>query len=105
MAYELIIRPEAEQDLDDAFAWYEEKRQGLGHDFLLQINAGLRLLERSPLIFAEQYKGIRRHLIRRFPYKIFYRVDDRKVIVLAAIYGGRDPQWIRKRLQRPYHSE
>lgn len=100
MVYELIIRPEAEQDLAEAFAWYEDKRQGLGHDFLLQINAGFRLLERTPLVFAEQYKGIRRHLIKRFPYKAFYRVDDRRVIILAVLYGGRDPQWIRKRLHR-----
>lgn len=85
MAYELIIRPKAEQDLSEAFTWYEERRQGLGHDFLLQVNAGFRFLERNPLVFPEKYKSVRRHLIKRFPYKILYHVEAQKVIILAVI--------------------
>jgi toxin ParE1/3/4 len=42
MAFNLIVRPEAEQDLSEAFRWYEERRKGLGHDFLLQVYAGFR---------------------------------------------------------------
>ena len=48
MKHEVIIRPEAESDLADAFSWYEEKRKGLGFDFLLQVEAGLKVLEKSP---------------------------------------------------------
>lgn len=39
MKYPVVIRPEAEGDLRDAFSWYEDKRTGLGHDFLLQVDA------------------------------------------------------------------
>ncbi|MFV1950438.1 MAG: hypothetical protein ACC630_00565 [Nitrospinota bacterium] len=31
------IRPEAEDDLEKAFSWYEDKRKGLGYDFLLRV--------------------------------------------------------------------
>jgi plasmid stabilization system protein ParE len=96
---ELIVRPEAGRDLFEAFTWYEEKRQGLGHDFLLHVHAGFRFLERTPLVFPEHYKGVRCHLIKRFPYKIFYRVEAQKVIILGVIYGGRDPAWIKKRIK------
>lgn len=48
MKYNLIIRPEAEEDLVGAFSWYEDKRQGLGYDFLLQVEAGLKYIERLP---------------------------------------------------------
>jgi toxin ParE1/3/4 len=99
MEYKLIISPEAEEDLSEAFTWYEERRKGLGHDFLLQINAALRFLERNPLVFPEMYKGVRRHLIKRFPYKIFYLVEGQKVIILGVIYAGRDPEWIKKRIK------
>lgn len=98
MAFNLIVRLEAEQDLSAAFQWYEGRRTGLGHDFLLQVDAGFRFLERTPFIFPEIYRGIRRHLIKRFPYKIYYLVEETTVIILAVVYGGRDPQWIRKRL-------
>ena len=97
--YKLIVRLEAERDLFEAFTWYEEKRQGLGHDFLLHIHASFRFLERTPLIFSEYYKGVRCHLIKRFPYKIFYCVEAQKVIILGAIYGGRDPAWIKKKIK------
>lgn len=96
MIYEIIIRPEAERDLSEGFNWYEDKRKGLGHDFLLQVDAGIRFLERTPLAFPEKYKGVRCQLIKRFPYKIFYQVEDSKVVILAVIHAGRDPEWIKK---------
>ena len=97
--YEFIIRLEAEQDLAEAFLWYEEKRQGLGYDFLLHVHAGFRFLERDPLVFSGQYKEVRCYLIHRFPYKIFYRVEAQKVIILGVIYGGRNPAWVKKRIK------
>lgn len=99
MTFNLVVRPEAEQDLSEAFGWYEGQRKGLGHDFFLQIDAGFRFLERTPLIFPEKYQRIRQHLIKRFPYKIFYLVEQTTVVIVAVVYGGRDPQWIRKRLE------
>jgi len=47
MKYSVIVRPEAEDDLKEAFSWYEDKRVGLGHDFLLQVNAGLNFIIRA----------------------------------------------------------
>jgi len=99
MKYKLIIRPEAERDLAEVFGWYESKRRGLGHDFLLQVEAALNFLEKNPKIFPEVYKEARRYLIKRFPYKIYYRVNENTVIVLAVIYGGRNPNWIKQRLK------
>jgi toxin ParE1/3/4 len=98
MKYEIVIKPEAENDLSETFGWYEERRNGLGYDFLLQVEAGLCFIEKNPLAFPEKYVGTRQYLIKRFPYKIIYRVEDSKVIVLGIIYGGRDPKWIRKRI-------
>ena len=99
MTFTLIVPPEAEQDLLEAFRWYEKQRKGLGHDFLLQVDAGFRFLKRTPLGFPEIHRGIRRHLIKRFPYKIFYLVEENTIVILAVVYGGRDPNWIKKRLE------
>ena len=59
MKYRAIIRPEAENDLKEVFSWYEDKRQGLGYDFLLQVDAGLRFIEGNPEICSPEYKGTR----------------------------------------------
>ena len=74
-----MIRPEAEDDLKKAFSWYEDKRKGLGYDFLLQVDAVIRFIERNPEIFHAEYKGTRRHLIKRFPYKIIYLIEKEKI--------------------------
>lgn len=98
MKYRLIVRPEAEEDLKEAFAWYEGKRPGLGHDFLLQVDAGLRFIKRNPEIFPAEYKGARKHLIKRFPYKIVYLIERENFIVLAVIHGKRSLNLIKRRL-------
>ncbi|MDI6794493.1 MAG: hypothetical protein QME81_16775, partial [bacterium] len=49
-------------------------------------------------IFIEQYKGVRRYLVRRFPYKVFYRIEEENVVVSAVVFAGRDPKWIKKRV-------
>ena len=97
MKYRLIIRPEAEDDLKEAYSWYEDKRQGLGHDFLLHVAAGLNFIKRNPNIHPIEYRGTRKHLIKRFPYKIIYLVEKEQIIVLAVIHGRRRPALIKKR--------
>ncbi|NIR47879.1 type II toxin-antitoxin system RelE/ParE family toxin [candidate division KSB1 bacterium] len=87
MKYRLIIRPEAEDDLKQAFSWYEGQRKGLGYDFLLQVEAGLKFVEKYPKIFAEEYKGKR----------IIYLLKKEEVIVLAIAHGKRSPNLIKKR--------
>lgn len=99
MKYKTIVRPEAENDLKEAFSWYEDKRRGLGYDFLLQVEAGLRFIERNPGICPPEYKGTRKHLIKRFPYKIIYLFEKQTIIVLAVIHGKRSPNLIKKRIK------
>jgi plasmid stabilization system protein ParE len=98
MRYSAVITSAAEIDLTGIFEWYENKRIGLGYDFLLQVDSGLRSLEDNPQIYKEQYKRVRRYLVRRFPYKIFYRIEGMNIVVLAVVYSGRDPEWIKKRI-------
>jgi plasmid stabilization system protein ParE len=97
MKYRVIVRPEAEDDLKEAYSWYEDKRTGLGYDFLLQVDAGLNFIARNPNIHPIEYKGTRKHLVKRFPYKIIYLVQNEQIIVLAVIHGRRSPALIKKR--------
>lgn len=99
MKYKVIIRPEAEDDLKETFSWYEAKRAGLGYDFLLQVDAGLNFIRRNPETHPIEYKGTRKHLIKRFPYKIIYLLlEKEKIIILAVVHGKRKPDLIKKRI-------
>lgn len=98
MKYKIIVRPEAENDLKEAFSWYEDKREGLGYNFLLQVEAGLRFIERNPEVCPSEYKGARKHFIKRFPYKMIYLIEGETIIVLAVIHAKRSPNIIKKRI-------
>lgn len=59
MKHRATIMPEAENDLKESFSWYEDKRVGLGYDFLLQVDVGLRFIERNPEISPPKYRHTR----------------------------------------------
>jgi len=99
MKYKVIVRPEAEDDLKEAFSWYEDKRTGLGYDFILQVDAGINFINRNPEIHPIEYKGTRRHLIRRFPYKTIYLVEEEEIIILAVNSWQAKP-WLNKKENR-----
>jgi len=98
MKYKVIVRPEAEDDLKEAFSWYEDNRTGLGHDFLMHVDAGINFIKRNPDVHPIEYKGTKKHLIKRFPYKVIYLVEEEKIVILAVIHGKRNPVLIKKRI-------
>jgi plasmid stabilization system protein ParE len=92
MSFTLTIRREAEFDIDDQLSYYEEKRVGLGHEFLLCIEEALNKLQRNLLVYRKIHKELRRIPIRRFPYRIFYFVNNSNVIVTALFHARKDPR-------------
>lgn len=61
----LVVRPRAEADLDEAFAWYESRSVGLGVDFLRAVDACFAAIEAAPLAYPVVYRAARRALLRR----------------------------------------
>lgn len=88
----VIIRPEAESDIEDAYLWYESQRKGLGESFLLCIEEALSRASRNPTICSVVYKKVRRVLIRRFPFGVFFIVSETSISVLAVLHARRDPK-------------
>ncbi len=96
---QLLIRPEAEAEIVQAHNWFKLQAEGLSSEFLRAIDACLATIEREPLAYPIVYKQVRRALVRKFPYGIFFvneQIDDRneRIVVLACFHGRRDPkQW------------
>jgi hypothetical protein len=72
MSRRLIVRPEAELELRAAFNWYEDCTSGLGSDFLLCVDAVFHAIQRAPQQYPRVHSVVRRALIRRFPYEVFF---------------------------------
>jgi plasmid stabilization system protein ParE len=98
MVAKLIIAPEVEQDIGEAYAWYEARRAGLGEEFLSCVDACIQAICRMPEMYAIVYENYRRGLVRRFPYAVFYEYANKTVTVYCVFHNSRDPQKWRERL-------
>jgi plasmid stabilization system protein ParE len=93
----LVFRPEARDEIDEAYAWYEHQRAGLGEEFLSAIRDVLDRIQETPEAHAQVYRDVRRGVTRRFPYGVFYRVEADRIVVLAVYHSRRDPRGWRDR--------
>ncbi|MHB8949596.1 MAG: type II toxin-antitoxin system RelE/ParE family toxin [Rhodoferax sp.] len=82
----------AVREIGEAFEWYEQQSNGLGSEFELAFHLQLKRLEQVPLIYPEILPGVRRTLLPRFPFGVFYTVKNDLVYVLAVIHTARNPQ-------------
>ena len=76
MTYVLRFLPEVEDDALSGYAWYEGKAQGLGHEFLRTFYVCANEVLRNPLISPKVHREFRRRLLRRFPYAVYFRMED-----------------------------
>lgn len=88
---------QAQLELDDAVAWYNQRSEGLGQEFLDELDRVVRRAIRFPLSCPEIEPGIRRGLIARFPFGLIYGVDDDTLVVIAVAHLHRRPRyWIER---------
>ena len=92
MSLPVVLRPEARAEFDDAFNWYEQRRPGLGVDFVAQIQEVFDRISTTPERYGQIFHDIRRVVVQRFPYAVFYQVEPQRVVVLAVFHSRRDPQ-------------
>lgn len=97
MTVKARLRPEAEEDLAEAALWYEANEHGLGGQFLDQVQATLAAISDQPAAYTVVHNSVRRALVRRFPFGVFYTADNDGVVVIAIFHGSRNPRsWMQR---------
>lgn len=91
MAYRLKFSARALREIGEAQEWYESQSPGLGGEFIAAMELQLKRLEQAPLLYAEVMPGVRRALLPRFPYGLFYAVRSDLVHILAVLHDARNP--------------
>ncbi len=92
MRFQLILRPEAESDVEEVYAWYEKRREGLGRDFVKELEKLFASIQESPRMYPRDHRELRRALLKRFPYAVFYTLRSDEVVVSAVFHQSRDPR-------------
>lgn len=94
----VVFDPLARAELDDAVAWYDTQRQGLGAEFRLAVRDAVNRLQRRPLACPLVKRDVRRMLLSRFPYKLLFSIETEYLYVLALAHHHRAPDhWIHRR--------
>ncbi len=95
MTLPVVWMPEAAADLKEARDWHDDIRAELGERFALAVEATVEAIRQNPLQFAAVYRNRRRAGVRRFPYGIFFEVQEHRILVIACFHGKRSPKrWL-----------
>jgi plasmid stabilization system protein ParE len=83
----------AQQEVDDAVAWYTDQSPRLGMGFLDELDSVIHRITALPYSNPEFSEDLRRCLMRRFPYGIIYGVENQSITVVAVAHLHRKPYY------------
>jgi plasmid stabilization system protein ParE len=92
MTRKLVVLPSAASDMKDSASRYESERRGLGRFFLQIVRASFLRVRETPMQFPVVAPDLRRALVPKFPYGIFFRVLETKIVVIAVLHLHRHPE-------------
>ena len=90
MTYQVLVRGKAKADIRRAAKWYEYQREGLGKEFVGEVDAAISRIQANPEQYELIHREIRNAVLRRFPYGVFYRIQTVKISVFAFLHLKRD---------------
>ncbi len=94
---QLIISQLAEEDLKEAKEYYNSKKEGLGDEFVSEIEDTLKRIVLNPKQYPKVKKDIRKALTNKFPYGIFFVFKSYIINVLSVFHTSRNPDiWKRR---------
>jgi len=88
----LIVKERAVTMAQDAFRWYESKREGLGEEFLVELEKSLNLVKSQPTLFTTIKKNFRQSILKRFPYIIVFEVFKSEIVVYSIFHMKQNPK-------------
>lgn len=91
MSRSIVFRRSARTEFDEAADWYEQRRTGLGVEFVEAVGLVLSRIASQPDLFASVSENVREALVPRFPYCIYYRTQPKRILVIAVFHTSRDP--------------
>ena len=97
MKRKVIVRPEAEQDIREAHAWYLRISPSLADEFSSAVDQAISLASQNPLAFALIHSSLRRVLLKRFPYALFFVAEESKIVVVGVLHQTRHPRVAKRR--------
>lgn len=94
MNWTVILRPEAEADIQETAADLDQRSAGLGTKYVARLRHVLERLEKTPELYAPVWRNVRAVRLKKFPHIVYYVIDGNRVEVLTVLHAGRNPaEW------------
>jgi hypothetical protein len=97
-AKSVVLVPLAKLELEQARLWYENQRQGLGYEFLTEVDAAIGRIRESPQMYPKLRKNYRQIILNRFPYALYYEFAASTITVYTVFHCSQDPVRLDDRL-------
>ena len=101
MAREIEYLEEALIEAEAAARWYAERSATAAVAFSDEMDAAESAIARLPDAWPRFDDDTRRYLLRRFPFSVIYRVESRRVLIVAVAHGHRRPGYWKSRMRAP----
>ncbi len=93
----LVFHPDVLSEISASYNWYQEQAEGLGEDFLTELESSYDAVCELPDTWPRFKKGFRRFLLSKFPFSIIYRFDENTIYVVAVMHNSRKPGYWKDR--------
>ena len=94
---ELLFHPDIAIEIKASFSWYEAQAQGLGDDFINELEAAYQAILELPNTWPKFRKRSRRFLLRKFPFSVIYYPSETHIFIVAVMHNSRKPDyWIKR---------
>jgi toxin ParE1/3/4 len=92
MTYQITITESAEQDIKDAFLWYEDQKNELGLSFTKNIDKAILKIQKNPLTIQIRYNEIRVSFLKKFPYGIHFTIINDEIVIIGVYHTSKSPK-------------
>ncbi len=96
--YSIEISDEAELDFDKSYNYYYEENPKVADSFFRSINLAFKNIKKTPKSFPLTHKDIRKYIVKKFPFVVYFRIVDSLIQVIAIFHTSRNPEIWNKRI-------
>ncbi len=90
--FNIELSEEAIEDFDNSYNFYYEDSFKVADTFFKQINISFEIIKQNPTSFPVVYKDVRKFVVKKFPFLVYYRITNSVIQVIAIFHSSRNPE-------------
>jgi len=95
--FKIDLSDEAEKDFEESYNYYLDQNEKVADKFYNEVNKSLDAISTNPDIYVLFFKDIKKYVLKKFPFIIYYQFKDLVVKVIAIFHTSRNPEIWKKR--------